>query len=117
MRGPQEEFKRSQKQLVAQLQQQLQASLGPPLHTCLGQAFVALYSVGDTFSMHESLGKCCDIIKMKEDAAAGPSNTKLYVISVRLCTFQSFFSDVYRAAIECLGAIFQQHGRMVRIQG
>ena len=114
--GPQEELKRSQKQLAAQLQQQLQASLGPPLHTCLGQAFVALYSVGDT-SMHESLGKCCDVIKMKEDAAAGPSNNKLYVFSVRSFAFQSFFSDVYRAAIECLGAIFQQHGRMVRIRG
>ena len=77
----QEELKRSQKQLVAQLQQELQASLGPPLHTCLGGAFVALYSVGDTFSLHETLGKCCDIIKTKEDAAGGPSNNKLYVIS------------------------------------
>jgi hypothetical protein len=88
--GPQEELKRSQKQLAAQLQQQLQASLGPPLHTCLGQAFVALYSVGDT-SMHESLGKCCDVIKMKEDAAAGPSNNKLYVFSVRSFAFQVSF--------------------------
>lgn len=73
----QEELKPIQKQLVAQLQAQLHVSLGPPLHPCLGQAFVALYAVGDTFSLHDTLGKCCDVVKMKEETAAGPSNNKL----------------------------------------
>ena len=73
----QEELKRAQKQLVAQLQSRLYASLGPPLRSCLGQAFVSLYAVGDTFSLSDTLGKCCDIVKAKEDAAAGPSNNKL----------------------------------------
>lgn len=73
----QEELKLTQKQLVAQLQARLYVSLGPPLHSCLGQAFVTLYAVGDTFSLHDTLGKCCDVIRMKEDAAAGPSNNKL----------------------------------------
>ena len=65
---------------MAQLQSQLLASRGPPLHTGLGQAFVSLYLVGDTFSLHDTLGRCCDIVKMKEDAAAGLSNNKLYVV-------------------------------------
>ena len=64
---------------MVQLQAQLQLSLGPPLHSCLGRAFVAVYAVGDSLSLHETLGKCCDVIKMKEDAAASPSNNKLYV--------------------------------------
>ena len=115
----QEELKRSQKQLVAQLQRQLQSSRGPPIHSCLGQAFVALYLVGDTFSLHETLGKCCDVVKMKEDAAAGPSNNKLYVyhyvIMREVCNNLSLFTN--RAAIECLGALFRQHGRMVHPNG
>jgi len=91
--APKEELKLKQKELVRQLYSQLQGSLGPPLRSCLARVFVALYEAGETFSMHETVGKCCDIVRSKDE---GPSTNKL-------------------TAIECLGSIFQRHGRMVSL--
>ena len=72
--SPQEELKSKHKELVRQLCSQLQASLGSPLRSCLARVFVALYEAGETFSMHETVGKCCDIVRSKEE---GPSTNKL----------------------------------------
>ncbi|KAL5463198.1 hypothetical protein EMCRGX_G032077 [Ephydatia muelleri] len=89
---PKAELKDKQKLLVGQLQAQLNAALGPPLRTALAQAFVTLYSMGDTFSLHDTIGKCCDIIRAREDVGVSSTN-KL-------------------TCIECLGALFEHHGRM-----
>ena len=61
------ELKARHKALLGQLQLQLTASLGPPLRTCLAQALVALYEAGDTLSLHDTIGRCCDVVKTKED--------------------------------------------------
>lgn len=66
----QQELKSKQKQLIGQLQAELLGSLGPPLRTALGQSLVAVYAVGDTFSLTDTVGKCCEVIKAKEDIAA-----------------------------------------------
>ena len=72
--SPQAELKARQALLVSQLLSQLQASLGPPLRTSLGRAFVALYGVGDSFSLHESVGKCWDTLRAKEDSGSSVAN-------------------------------------------
>ena len=72
--SPQAELKARQAVLVSQLLSQLQASLGPPLRASLGRAFVALYEVGDSFSLHDSIGKCCDILRAKEDSGSSIVN-------------------------------------------
>eukprot|EP00731_Ephydatia_muelleri_P027849 Em0019g722a len=71
---PKAELKDKQKLLVGQLQAQLNAALGPPLRTALAQAFVTLYSMGDTFSLHDTIGKCCDIIRAREDVGVSSTN-------------------------------------------
>ena len=70
----QPELKSKQKALVSQLQPLLYESLGPPLRCSLGQSFVALYESGETFSMHDTIGKCCDVLRAKEDSATAGSN-------------------------------------------
>lgn len=74
----QAELKAKNSALVSQLQAQLQARLGPPLQRSLGQAFVALYEAGQTFSLHTTVGLCCDIIKSKDESQSS-SNNKLWV--------------------------------------
>ena len=63
----QADLKKNHAALVSQLITQLAGSLGPQLRRALGQAFVALYTSGETFSLHTTVGKCCDIIRTKED--------------------------------------------------
>lgn len=74
---PQAELKSKQKELLGQLQSQLSASLGPPLRSCLAQAFVTLYEVGDSYSLHETVSRCCDVVRVKEDSGSSLSVNKL----------------------------------------
>ena len=71
---PQAELKSKEKALISQLQPLLYAMLGPPLRCFLGQVFVALYEAGLTFSMHDTIGKCCDILRGKDDSAGAGTN-------------------------------------------
>ena len=59
---------------MLQLQWHLAASLGPPLRGSLAAAFVALYHAGHTLSLQATVGRCCDIIKSKEEAAGAAAN-------------------------------------------
>ena len=73
----QADLKKNHAALVSQLITQLAGSLGPQLRRALGQAFVALYTSGETFSLHTTVGKCCDIIRTKEDQSN--TSNKLWV--------------------------------------
>lgn len=86
------DIKGSQKRLVQQLTAQITESPGPPTRKLLAKCLASIFSVGDTFDLFESINKCNDIIKSKDDS---PS----YLPS-RL------------AAIACLGAMYEKLGRM-----
>ncbi|GFO34553.1 heat repeat-containing protein 5b, partial [Plakobranchus ocellatus] len=86
------DIKGSQKRLVQQLTAQITESPGPPTRKLLAKCLASIFSVGDTFDLFETINKCNDIIKSKDDS---PS----YLPS-RL------------AAIACLGAMYERLGRM-----
>ncbi|CAL1542615.1 unnamed protein product [Lymnaea stagnalis] len=86
------DIKGSQKRLVEQLTTQITESPGPPTRKLLARCLALIFSVGDTFDLFETINKCNDIIKSKDDS---PS----YLPS-RL------------AAIACLGAMYEKLGRM-----
>ncbi|KAI8487602.1 HEAT repeat-containing protein 5B, partial [Branchiostoma belcheri] len=87
------DVKEHQKKLVEQLNAQMHCSPGPPTRKLLGKCLANLYSVGDTFSLFETVNNCVDILKNKDDS---PS-----YLPTRL------------AAVEILGAIHEKMGRMV----
>ncbi|XP_022329177.2 HEAT repeat-containing protein 5B-like isoform X3 [Crassostrea virginica] len=86
------DIKEKQKKLVAQLTAQISESPGPPTRKLLARNLATIFSVGDTFDLFETLNKCNDIIKNRDDS---PSYlpTKL-------------------AAIASLGAMYEKLGRM-----
>lgn len=86
------DIKEKQKQLVAQLTSQISESPGPPTRKLLARNLATIFSVGDTFDLFETLNKCNDIIKNRDDS---PS-----YLPTRL------------AAIACLGAMYEKLGRM-----
>ncbi|XP_059157278.1 HEAT repeat-containing protein 5B-like isoform X2 [Physella acuta] len=86
------DIKGSQKRLVEQLTSQITESPGPPTRKLLARCLALIFSVGDTFDLFETINKCNDIIRSKDDS---PS----YLPS-RL------------AAIACLGAMYEKLGRM-----
>ncbi|XP_070179925.1 HEAT repeat-containing protein 5B-like isoform X2 [Littorina saxatilis] len=86
------DIKGSQKTLVEQLTAQISESPGPPTRKLLARCLAQLFSVGDTFALFETINKCNDIIRNKDDS---PS-----YLPTRL------------AAIACLGAMYERLGRM-----
>ncbi|KAK3093785.1 hypothetical protein FSP39_020183 [Pinctada imbricata] len=86
------DIKEKQKKLVFQLTCQISESPGPPTRKLLARNLATLFSVGDTFDLFETINKCNDIIKNRDDS---PSYlpTKL-------------------AAIACLGSMYEKLGRM-----
>ncbi|KAH1172680.1 hypothetical protein KIL84_016519 [Mauremys mutica] len=87
------DVKEKQKKLVEQLTGLISSSPGPPTRKLLAKNLAALYSIGDTFTVFQTLDKCNDIIKNKDDTAAYLS-TKL-------------------AAVACVGAFYEKMGRML----
>ncbi|XP_051881474.1 HEAT repeat-containing protein 5A isoform X2 [Pristis pectinata] len=87
------DIKEKQKTLVEQLTALLESSPGPPARKLIAKNLALLYSIGDTFSVYQTIDKCNEIIRSKDDS---PSYlpTKL-------------------AAIACLGALYEQLGRML----
>ncbi|XP_036906166.1 HEAT repeat-containing protein 5A isoform X4 [Sturnira hondurensis] len=87
------DVKEKQKTLVEQLLSLLNSSPGPPTRKLLAQNLGILYSVGDTFSVYETIDKCNDLIRSKDDS---PSYlpTKL-------------------AAVVCLGSLYKKLGRIL----
>ncbi|XP_057344489.1 HEAT repeat-containing protein 5A isoform X1 [Manis pentadactyla] len=87
------DVREKQKTLVEQLLSLLNSSPGPPTRNLLAKNLGILYSIGDTFSVYETIDKCNDLIRSKDDS---PSYlpTKL-------------------AAVVCLGSLYKKLGRIL----
>ena len=68
---PRAGIKVQQQQLVGQLMVQVKdGSCGPPARQLLASALATLFSVGDTFLLFETINKCNDLLKTKDDSPA-----------------------------------------------
>ncbi|KAL1454891.1 hypothetical protein WDU94_009021 [Cyamophila willieti] len=87
------DIKGCQKKLVQQLTDLIEKSQGPPTRKLIASCLSTLFSVGDTFLLFDTVNKCNDILKNKDDS---PSlvNTKL-------------------AAMCCVGSMYEKLGRMM----
>lgn len=87
------DIKGCQKKLVEQLTTHIHGSPGPPTRKLIAQCLATLFSVGDTFLLFDTVNKCNDILKNKDDS---PS-----YLPTRL------------AAISCVGCMYEKLGRMM----
>ncbi|XP_041866496.1 HEAT repeat-containing protein 5B isoform X2 [Melanotaenia boesemani] len=87
------DVKEKQKKLVEQLTGLISSAPGPPTRKLLAKNLATLYSIGDTFTVFQTLDKCNEIIKSKDDTPAHLP-TKL-------------------AAVACVGAFYEKMGRML----
>ncbi|KAI1237778.1 HEAT repeat-containing protein 5A, partial [Lamprotornis superbus] len=92
-RSHQTDIRENQKKLVEQLTSLLNNSPGPPTRRLLAKNLAVLYSTGDTFSVYQTIDKCNELIRSKDDS---PSYlpTKL-------------------AAVVCLGYLYKKLGRIL----
>ncbi|KAF7644185.1 hypothetical protein LDENG_00226290, partial [Lucifuga dentata] len=86
-------IKQNQRRLVDQLSGVLLGSPGPPTRWLLAHCLALLYRLGDPISAYLLVDRCDDIICSKDDSPSG--------LPTRL------------AAIACLGALYEQLGRML----
>ncbi|KAB7498931.1 HEAT repeat-containing protein 5B [Armadillidium nasatum] len=87
------DIKECQKQLVTQLVGQMNEAPGPPTRKLLARCLATVFSIGDTFLLFDTINKCNDILKNKDDS---PS-----YLPTRL------------AAVTCIGAMYEKLGRMM----
>ncbi|XP_054269957.1 HEAT repeat-containing protein 5B-like isoform X2 [Macrosteles quadrilineatus] len=87
------DIKGCQKKLVEQLSQRIQECPGPPTRRLVARCLATLFSVGDTFLLFDTVNKCNDILRNKDDS---PS-----------------FLPTKLAAICCIGAMYEKLGRMM----
>nr|XP_006116426.1 HEAT repeat-containing protein 5A isoform X2 [Pelodiscus sinensis] len=87
------DVKEKQKKLIEQLISLLNSSPGPPTRKLIAKNLTVLYSIGDTFSVYQTVDKCHELIRSKDDS---PSYlpTKL-------------------AAVVCLGYLYKKLGRIL----
>ncbi|KAK5857880.1 hypothetical protein PBY51_011093 [Eleginops maclovinus] len=87
------EIKHNQRRLLDQLSGILIGSPGPPTRWLLAHCLALIYRLGDPISSCLFVDRCNDIIRSRDDSPSG--------LPTRL------------AAIACLGALFEQLGRML----
>ncbi|KAL7380923.1 hypothetical protein ABVT39_026023 [Epinephelus coioides] len=87
------DIKQNQRRLNEQLSGILIGSPGPPTRWLLAHCLALLYRLGDPITSSLLVDRCNDIIRSKDDSPSG--------LPTRL------------AAIACLGALFEQLGRML----
>uniref|UniRef100_A0A0R3S5B1 HEAT repeat-containing protein 5B n=1 Tax=Elaeophora elaphi TaxID=1147741 RepID=A0A0R3S5B1_9BILA len=87
------DIKTVQKKLIEQLTSRILAAPGPPIRELLAKCIAQIYSVGDTYSLFETINTCNDILKGRDDS---PTH-----LLVKL------------AALQCLGAMYEALGRLV----
>uniref|UniRef100_A0A8C3RZM6 HEAT repeat-containing protein 5A n=1 Tax=Chelydra serpentina TaxID=8475 RepID=A0A8C3RZM6_CHESE len=87
------DVREEQKKLAEQLISLLNSSPGPPTRRLIAKNLAILYSIGDTFSVYQTVDKCNELIRSKDDS---PSYlpTKL-------------------AAVVCLGYLYKKLGRIL----
>ncbi|XP_051478321.1 HEAT repeat-containing protein 5A isoform X3 [Apus apus] len=87
------DIRENQKKLVEQLTSLLNNSPGPPTRRLVAKNLAVLYSTGETFSVFQTIDKCNELIRSKDDS---PSYlpTKL-------------------AAVVCLGYLYKKLGRIL----
>ncbi|XP_067390454.1 HEAT repeat-containing protein 5A [Emydura macquarii macquarii] len=87
------DVREKQKKLVEQLLSLLNSSPGPPTRRLIAKNLAILYSTGDTFSVYQTVDRCNELIRSKDDS---PSYlpTKL-------------------AAVVCLGYLYKKLGRIL----
>lgn len=89
----------------------IQLSPGPPTKILIARCLATLFSVGDTFLLFDSVNKCNEILKNKDDS---PSflPTRLYLTPYH--SFGAFNTmNNFRAAISCVGSMYEKLGRMM----
>lgn len=62
------DIRECQKKLVEQLTAHMQNSPGPPTRKLIARCLALLFSVGDTFLLFETVNKCNDILRNKDDS-------------------------------------------------
>ncbi|XP_076018401.1 HEAT repeat-containing protein 5B isoform X1 [Genypterus blacodes] len=87
------DVKEKQKKLVEQLTGLISSAPGPPTRKLLAKNLATLYSIGDTFTVFQTLDKCNDIIRSKDDTPA--------------------YLPTKLAAVACVGAFYEKMGRML----
>ncbi|XP_068183363.1 HEAT repeat-containing protein 5B isoform X2 [Antennarius striatus] len=87
------DVKEKQKKLVEQLTGLISSAPGPPTRKLLAKNLATLYSIGDTFTVFQTLDKCNEIIKSKDDT--------------------STYLPTKLAAVACVGAFYEKMGRML----
>ncbi|XP_062895810.1 HEAT repeat-containing protein 5B [Mobula hypostoma] len=87
------DVKEKQKKLVEQLTDLISSSPGPPTRKLLAKNLATLYSIGDTFTVFQTLDKCNDIAKSKDDTSA--------------------YLPTKLAAVACIGAFYEKMGRVL----
>ncbi|VIO98705.1 Uncharacterized protein BM_BM2175 [Brugia malayi] len=87
------DIKSVQKKLIEQLTTRILAAPGPLIRELLAKCIAQVYSVGDTYSLFETINTCNDILKGRDDS---PTH-----LPVKL------------AALHCLGAMYETLGRLV----
>ncbi|VDN83942.1 unnamed protein product, partial [Brugia pahangi] len=87
------DIKSIQKKLIEQLTTRILAAPGPLIRELLAKCIAQVYSVGDTYSLFETINTCNDILKGRDDS---PTH-----LPVKL------------AALHCLGAMYETLGRLV----
>ncbi|XP_065165699.1 HEAT repeat-containing protein 5B isoform X3 [Atheta coriaria] len=87
------DIKECQKKLVEQLMAHIQEAPGPPTRRLIARCLATLFSVGDTFLLFDTVNKCNDILKNKDDS---PS-----------------FLPTRLGAICCVGTMYEKLGRMM----
>lgn len=88
----QAEVKQNQKQVVEQLTLIMMGSPGPPVRRLLAHNFAVVYSSGDMFSAYETIDRCNELIRSKDDSPSGlPNKLYVYVYCLRVLAFYFFF--------------------------
>ncbi|CAJ0931852.1 unnamed protein product, partial [Ranitomeya imitator] len=87
------EVKQNQKRLVEQLSLIMMGSPGPPVRQLLAHNLAVVYSTGDPFCVYETIDKCNELIRSKDDSPSYLPN-KL-------------------AAVACLGSLYHKLGRLL----
>lgn len=112
------DIKGCQKKLVEQLTQHIQGAPGPPTRKLIARCLATLFSVGDTFLLFETVNKCNDILKNKDDSPSYLA-TRLAAICVVGCMYEKLgrmMGRSYEETVQILIKSLKNAESQVRIE-